>query len=258
MELLDLPSPLFQTLDAVLGLWLPPWAGVVIWAALSASVSMMLYRRLSDQGALDALKPRLRAARQALASYDGPFDGLPARMGEAMRLSVRQVRLTLWPALLSSLPVLLVAVWLGNARGASFPPAGTLVEISAWPVQAAPSIHWTAAQPPVQAVEPGRWRVAWPGSGAILRMVYADGATVLELPLPAPAGLVHKRVWWNALIGNPAGYLPAQGPLERIELNLPEQQLLGFGPGWLRTWPALYFTVLFAVSLGLKWYGRIH
>ena len=44
---------------------------------------------------------------------------------------------------------------------------------------------------------------------------------VRHFPLSAPVPTIHKRQWWNALVGNPLGYLPDSSRLEGIELVCP-------------------------------------
>src|SRR5690606_8731411 len=55
-------------------------------------------------------------------------------------------------------------------------------------------------------------------------------------PVMAPVSLMHKREWWQLFAANPAGYLPDHWPLDRISLDLPRQELLPWGPSWLRGW----------------------
>jgi hypothetical protein len=75
--------------------------------------------------------------------------------------------------------------------------------------------------------------------------------------LSAPVPTIHKRQWWNALIGNPLGYLPDSSRLEWIELGLPQREYLPFGPAWLRAWYVVFFGVLLAASLAIKVGARI-
>jgi hypothetical protein len=72
------------------------------------------------------------------------------------------------------------------------------------------------------------------------------------VPLPVPVPTVHKRQWWNALFGNPAGYLPGNARVERVEIDLPPKQVLAFGPSWLRSWEFVYLTVLLVSSIVIK------
>jgi hypothetical protein len=156
------------------------------------------------------------------------------------RLSFSQLGLVTWPALVASLPALCLIVWLSTAYSYGFPQPGEAVAAHTFPERASAEL--------VQPFEPGPGRI---------RVADADGQLIDELDLPAPVGSLHKRVWWNALIGNPAGYLPADWPIERIEVELPRKEYLTFGPDWARSWQALFFGVLLAASLAIKLAFRI-
>ncbi len=80
---------------------------------------------------------------------------------------------------------------------------------------------------------------------------------VSTVPWAAPIATIHKRQWWNMLFGNPAGYLPDDGAVERIELGLAPNEHLPFGPSWLRPWYAVFFAALLAGSLAVKFVGRV-
>jgi hypothetical protein len=64
-------------------------------------------------------------------------------------------------------------------------------------------------------------------------------------------------VWWNRLIGNPLGYLPDDGPVERIDIDLPPRHVLSVGPEWVRTWLMPFFGALLVTSLLIKIVFRI-
>ncbi len=74
----------------------------------------------------------------------------------------------------------------------------------------------------------------------------------MELPPQAPTPVLHKRQWWNALIANPAGYLPEDAPVESLRLGLPSHEILPLGPDWMRGWLFTYFVLLIDASLGFK------
>ena len=80
---------------------------------------------------------------------------------------------------------------------------------------------------------------------------------VSTIPWSAPIPTIDKRHWWNFLIGNPAGYLPDDAGIERIELDLSPNEYLPFGPAWLRAWYGVFFAALLASSLALKLWARI-
>ena len=71
-------------------------------------------------------------------------------------------------------------------------------------------------------------------------------------------GAIHQRRWWNALIGNPAGYLPSPGDVDAVHLGMPRPEFLPLGPEWLRGWMAYFFGVVIVLSLLLKFLWRLH
>ena len=263
MGLLDLPAPLLQAVDGWLALLLPALLRVWLYGAISGVVSMALYRRWSAQSKLAALSERTRALRQELAGYDGPFDGLMTRVGELLRLSGRHLRLSFVPAMLSGLPVLFLLPWLSNHFGHQWPSTGDALQVQpqglSVPVEAlqwsgpdgATAVHWDP--------DSGSWALSWPAAEQPVELRQGE-LRLLTLP---PAGdyaipVLHKRsLPFNWLIANPAGYLPDDGPLQAVALDLPPQALHGLGPGWLRHWLAMYLLPLLAVSLWLRWRWRL-
>ncbi|MDH5583542.1 MAG: hypothetical protein OEY82_06750, partial [Gammaproteobacteria bacterium] len=81
------------------------------------------------------------------------------------------------------------------------------------------------------------------------------GQQQLSLPTAAPASTIHRRLWWNYLFANPAGYLDANTSIGRFEINASPQLILNWGPGWMRGWlfAFMVFLVLFSVAIKVVW-----
>lgn len=233
MGFFDLPAPLFRLLDMPLAP-LPPALRLVVWALVASVLSMWLYKILSPQKKLVETEAAALAARRELNAYDGEFDGAWPLISRVFRTAGKRLWLALPPAVAASLPVLALLVWISNDYGYRFPRQGE-------PVAA-------EAQPDGFDVRMAERRVV---------VHAADGEVVSDVPLARPAPIVEKRHWWNLLIGNPAGYLPEEGPVERVELSFPTVEVLPFGPSWLRGWEVLFFTLLVAFSLIIKKVGKI-
>lgn len=268
--LLDWPGVVLGLINEPLVAMLPEPVVLAFWALLSSWLTMRVYRRVSNQEKMAALKPRIKAVQKKLANYDGEFSGLFPLIRENFSLAGRQLGLALGPALLAGVPVLFVLVWISNAYGATMPPAGAQVEVRAIvgasvAASAAGDAdpgswqwHGTRAEPTTTDQTGHSWRVAWPAPGRAAELITERGEDVIEIPTTHPAPVVHKRQWWNALIGNPAGYLEPANPAEAVYLDLPKKQMLPFGPSWMRGWEFLYFVLLIIGSLGLKLIWRIH
>lgn len=237
MGLLDLPAPLFSTIDGVLDPVLPSALRLLVWAFVGAIVSMELYRLLSPQARIAGLRSELEMAQRKVASFDGEFADAWPLIRRMLALAFRRIGAILPGTVIASLPVLTLILWLDGAYGHSFPPPGGTVAV-------------TVAQP---------FTGQWQGSGPDVphALVMDAGRVVLDQPVAAPVPVVAKRRWWNILAGNPAGYLDRRAPVDRIGMDLPAKEVLGVGPHWLRGWEPVFFAGIFVMALALKRARRI-
>lgn len=244
MGIFDLPAPLFAWVDQVMSGFASPTLRLVFWGLVSAALSMGLYWLLSPQDKLTDIKIRALAARRDLNAFDGEFSDAWPLMRSMLGLSFRQLAMTTLPAILASLPALAVIVWLSTAYGYSLPTSE-----DTFGVQTTPNMEASATiQPATDAL---------PEHPSRLVVTDAGGEVLSDIPLAAAVPTIHKKQWWNALFGNPLGYLPKESEIEAITFSLPEKQYLNFGPDWLRPWYVLFFTVLVLGSLAIKMIGRI-
>ena len=254
--LLDLTSPLLSTLDQGLAPLLAPAWRVVVWGLVAACISMALYALLSPQGRLRGVKAEAEDARRALDSHEGSLGEAMPLIAAMLRRALAQLGLVLGPAVLASLPVLFVIVWMSGAFGHFIPTSLNAVPLSVEPQGLA--ARWTeprgGSSPPVgEAViddTAGMPR-------ALIEVIDAQERVVDSIAFSEPVTSLHKRHWWNLLIANPLGYLPAEGMLERVEIALPRQEIIRLGPDWLRGWEGLFFTALVAASLAIKLLFRL-
>jgi hypothetical protein len=235
MGLLDLPAPLFDFVDGRLLGALPPLARLILWAVAGAAVSLALYRLLSPQRRIAQAKAAALDARRRLNAHDGDLDSALPLMRQSMQAALRHVGLVFPAAIVASLPVLALLVWLDGAYGYQLPQD---------------------RQAPAVSVEPATYSGQWQSNGSI-EVRDKAGAEIARLTLAQPVTHLEKRQWWNALIGNPAGYLPDQGPIERVTIALPERQYLPVGPDWLRSWATVALTALVIASLLIMRIARI-
>src|SRR5690625_785765 len=226
MGLLNLPQPLFEWIDKSLLGFLPPMVRLLLWSVLAALLAMELYRLLSPQKRISAIKIDFREAQRSLNDYDGTFDGAGPLISRVLGLAFRRVWLVLPATLAASLPLLMVILWLDASYGHRFPSAQEQVAVEVPAEGLTGRLDRPLNQPPTAVVAD------------------ASGSTVTEVILKAPIPLLHKRQGWNFLLGNPAGYLPEDAPIDRVQLALPRLEVLSVGPSWLRGWEPTFFAVL--------------
>jgi hypothetical protein len=244
MGLFDLPAPVLTWLDARLAAVLPAVWRRALWGVVTGVFSMGLYALLSPQKRLGEAKRRLAASKVALDQFDGEFQDAFPLMRTMLGQALRQIVLTIGPALVAMAPVLCLIAWLSTAYGYRFPESLAEIDVSALPA----SFSAVLAAAPPTADDP-RPR---------LQITDASGQLAHEQVLNAPVTTLHPRQWWSALIGNPAGYLPEALGVERVAIDLPRQRYLPFGPAWLRGWEAVFFVALSIAALAIKIGFRIH
>jgi hypothetical protein len=217
---------------------------------------MALYRVTSNQARLAAIKAEMAVLRAQMAEFDGPVGEMWELIGRNLGLSLRQLWVTLVPAVLASVPVIFLLVWVSNNFDLAMPSPGDRLDVQAFAGEGheLPPLHWRGE---AQAQGEDAWVVAWPDAKAPARLLDSDDKLLLSLPTVTPVGAVHQRRWWNDLLGNPAGYLPP-GEVDVVSIGLPSREYLPFGPGWLRGWMPLFFGVVIVVSLLLKFLWRLH
>ncbi|MDP2696696.1 hypothetical protein [Thalassospira sp.] len=241
MGIFDWPAPAFHLFDSLMAGLIGPFGRVLVWAALCAVISMALYMLLSPQKRIRAVKDDLAASRRALAADDGDdFEAGMALAKKQLAQSLKLVAVVVGPAVAASLPALALIVWLGGQYGYACPASGTSPNITAEPADA--TVQQVDTTPPL-------WGE---GDCPVVELPAMDAGQTVRVSLDAPIPVLHHREWWNVLIGNPAGYLPDETPVERVEFDLPVQEIIAAGPGWTRTWELTFFAALILVSLGVK------
>ncbi|MCT7373692.1 hypothetical protein [Chelativorans salis] len=238
MGLLNLPSPTLSAIDGWLSPFLPPAARLLVWAALGAVLSMEIYRLLSPQSRIVQIKRSFEEMRRRVADFDGEFEDVWPDMRRMISLALRRIMLVFPATIAASLPLLVVIVWISTQYGATYPPANAPVAVSV----------------------PGGFEGRWVGADAgtpHARVMDRDGRSVADIAVLEPVPIIHKRLWWNALIGNPAGYLDDALPFDQIDIALPRRQILSFGPMWLRGWEVTFFAAMIAFALIYKSARRI-
>lgn len=250
MGFFDLPAPLFGAIDELLSLALPGIVRLVLWGVLAGWLTMVVYRRLSNQEKIQELKVEQKKQQKIISGFDGEFNELFPVIRHTLGLGMRQLGLSLGPALLATIPILFIVVWVAGDFGNEQPSTGTPVSIDINPEQATVNrFDWSS--PDVALKTETGWVLDWPSIEQPVSFLQ-DGQSLFELPFEHSIPVIHKHQWWNWLMANPVGYLPDDALLESIDIGLPEQQFLVFGPGWLRGWMFSFFISFLLSSIGFK------
>jgi len=257
--LFDLLSPALKWLDDLLrdGLALAPVWRIAVFAALGSVASMSLFKALSDQAALAELKRQIRAVQKELARPATQSRKLKEVIQQNLKLTIKQMWLSLWPALIASVPLLFLLAFCSNAFGVTTPQAGFRVTVTPQDMNGSASEYqWQGVNAQWDARK-NAWTFYQPGPGQSASLMLG-GQKQLTLPTVVATRVIHRKHWWNYLIANPAGYLDANLNIGQFVFNTPIQVIIDWGPGWMRGWlfAFMLFLVLFSIVIKLVW--KIH
>jgi hypothetical protein len=252
MALLDPALVALGTIDDGLAALLPALPRLVLWGAAAGAAAMAVYRLCSNQGRIRSQQQKVKQARGAMLAA-GPDASMLELSTANLKASFGLLGMVVLPGLVSALPVLLVLVWLAGAYGFTAPQPGAEVRIAATPADVGLTVDpESAANTTADGI-----LLIWPADPAAVHIADSSGTIVERLPGDPPIDVVAKRQWWNALLGNPAGYLPDTAAADAVTFELPRRELLGFGPGWLRGWEATFIASVLIASIAIKLVFRI-
>jgi len=244
--------PFFSAIDAFFARLCSPTIGLILWGILSGVLSMFLYRLLSPQVRISQCKTELTTLRRTLSGFEGEFAQVLPLLRTQIILSLKHVLLTTWPACLASIPVLFLMAWLSVERSYVSPLPETSVAVEAYPTIT--EMTWSTKNKSLAA---GKWSLMWPPIDRVVAHAEGNHAQIV-IPNALSMPGIHKRQWWNALIGNPAGYIPDSASINRLHFELAPAHYLRFGPSWMRGWEFTFFSVLVLTSIVMKSVFRIH
>jgi hypothetical protein len=255
-SLLDIPGPALSRMDDVLSnsLALAPVWRIAVFAALGSVASMLLYKWLSRQGELAALKRDIKRVQKELV---GERVGLNNILLQNLKLTGRQLWLSFWPALIASLPVLFLLAFSSNQFGVAAANAGSRVYVTPVDLQGSPADYrWEGVNAQWDARKEA-WTFYHPEPGHSASLMRGEQQQ-LRLPTTAPTNIMHRKYWWDYLISNPASYIDADTSIGRFDINAPTKVIIDWGPGWMRGWLFAFmaFLVLFSIAIKVAW--KIH
>ena len=257
--LFDLASPAFAALDGLFAerLGLAPVWRIAVFALIGSIISMLLFKWLSDQEELAALKAKIAQAQEELARMEPDDRGLMKLIRRTLALSGRRLLLSLWPALVASIPVLLLLAFCSNQFGSVPPAPGSRIFVTPQGLEESPAgFEWQGANAQWDARRQA-WTFYYPEPGHAATLLF-EGREQFAVPTAVPARVVHKRRWWNRLLANPAGYLAGHAVADAFLIDVPAQRVIDWGPGWMRGWLFAFLLFLLGFSVVIKITLRIH
>ncbi|MFV1966824.1 MAG: hypothetical protein ACC628_15470, partial [Pirellulaceae bacterium] len=249
--LVNIFFPLFNAADRwVSALGLGPVPRMGMWGIVSGATAVGLYALLSNQARIRSKKATICSFREKIREFDG------GDLGEVLRLSRQNVAhscgllaLVVLPTVGAAIPVIAVLCWVETTFAYASLRPGDTVAVTFAPRTANVRVHPGDAG---RWVRPGTMDLVVPAGHAV-RFEDASGVVLFDNTLSTPASpVIQPYRWWNVLIGNEAGYLPADTAVDEIRFHFRRRTILQGMPRWLSTWEFPYFLAMTVTALSLR------
>ena len=238
----------FNALDGVLAEWLPAIVRFVFWGLLSGVLALALYALLSNQQKLARVKKEIKSLQRSLLTEDlsaGEFKTLGVRN---LFLSLALLKSVLVPAMVSAVPVLLVAFWLSIYYSYEPITPGDTVDI-----QVRPRSNHLHIEPQSAVAHVGEpIRLVVPAAGKSITFFDREEPAYVWRPERPLAATVQKEQWWNGILGDEAGYVRTDSEIETIRFGLERARFVRSMPVWMSTWELPYFLAVLVAALAVK------
>jgi uncharacterized membrane protein (DUF106 family) len=246
--------------------------GLIFISVLTGGVMLFLFRFTSNQQAMKEVKTRISAYFLELRLYSHDISNVLASQGKILRSNMSYMKLSLIPAVVMIVPVLLVMVQL-NLRYASeqLKPGETAIvkvkvtdgydvmrnrldlDCSGGVEKASPGVRIPSLNEvcfKVRLTEPGVHKITLrSAAGSVEMPIYGSNRLV-------PVYSVAKKTSIGEVLSNPGSpRVPADVPIESVEVSYRPMEfgLLGVNLSWLWT----FLIISFAFGLCLKFIFKV-
>lgn len=247
MALFDLLAPVLSSIDKFIEPFTNSFIRISFWALVSALITTIVFKKLSNPKNISHLKTKLKAMQAELNQHDGEFSELKTLAIDTIKLSIKRMGLSFLPAMLASIPIVFVLTYLSNKYELAHPKDNEIVPIKITWENLKENNQISIIQNNKLLNSGNITSFSWQEKNTRL-VNLSDGQDIITIPFPI-SSIVHKKQWWNTLIGNPAGYLDEKSQVSSVEFSFKHQEIIYFGPEWVRGWLFIFFFMTLGFSI---------
>lgn len=250
--------PLINAVDLGLASFLPLTVRVLVWGVLAGIASMAIYALVSNQELISKLKTEIKEHKNHML---GPsvesHSEFVALAGKNLKSSMGLLGKVVGPALLSALPVLVIAVWMDTYHGYTLPDGPAPVVLTFVPavtgaVKIIPSEFVLRIKAGMAAIVPPQTHPATVFISVNDKDIYSGD------PFKAPSPVIAKKGWLNLFLPSANGYVHPDSPVDEIHVDLLKTQLFNGFPSWMSGWEFTYFLSIFVAAMATRLIFKIH
>ena len=248
--MINLLFPVIDKIDYWISLGLPFIYRNLFWGLIAGSLAFIIYAFFSNQSLIKDIKNEIKSVRQKM------FD--PALENKAdynilakrnLTLSFKLLGKIFLPAILSIIPVLIMAIWYDMHHSYSIPFNQDKIHITVEPEETNLFIS-----PKNIVSEDSNGNIfLQPQDETDSVTIYVNNDIIYAgQPFSAPIPLITKQKWWNFILNDEIGYITKESSVRMLYIHYPEKVIFKKMPDIINGWELLFFVGIFISAIPLR------
>jgi len=222
----------------------------LLWGIIAGIFAFVIYWLLSNQDYISDIKNEMKSIRKKM--FDSALDDKSKYNTLAKRnlsLSFKLLGKILLPALLSIIPVVIIAIWYDMNHSYIIPFDEERIAISTVPMESNLDVQ------PYESTSKdinGNIFIHPLDKSDEISISNNDKVIYSDQPFSKPIPYITKKKWWNFILGSPIGYLNDESKIDVVMFHYPEKILFNKMPRIINGWELMFFVGIFISALPLR------
>ena len=248
--MINLLFPIINKLDYWISLILPFIYRNLFWGLIAGTLAFIIYAFFSNQSLIAEIKIDIKSIRKKM--FDPALDNKEdynILAKQNLNLSFNLLGKIFLPAILSIIPVLIIAIWYDINHSYSIPYNQEKILITSDPENSELFISPNS----IVSKDSNGNLFLHPLNRSDSITVYADNDIIYTgQPFMAPIPFITKQEWWSFILDDEIGYIAKEASVQLLYIHYPEKIIFEKMPSMINGWELLFFIGIFLSAIALR------
>ncbi len=248
--MINIVFPVINKIDYWISFLLTSPLQNLFWGLFAGALAFIVYLTLSNQSMISNIKDEMKLVRKQM------FDPSLEKKSEYNILAKRNLTLSFkllgkifLPAILSIIPIVIIAIWYDMHHSYYIPFAEEPVVINTQPK----GLDFVIDHLDLTSEDLTSTSLLHPQSKSDSILIFSNGNLIYsDQPFSVPVPIITKKNWWNFILGSPIGYIIDDSPVETLVFKYPEKIQFNKLPKIIDGWELFFFFGIFISAITLR------
>ncbi len=253
--MINLLFPIINKFDYWISFILPFIYRNLFWGLIAGSLAFIIYAFFSNQSLIKDIKNEIKVVRQKM--FDPALDtkedyNILAKQN--LNLSFKLLGKIFLPAILSIIPVLIIAIWYDMHHSYTIPFNEDKVLITTDPEE----INLYISPNNIVSNDSNGNIFLNPLNNSDSVTVYIDKDIIYTGQLfSAPIPFITKQKWWSFILSDENGYITKESSIQLLYIHYPKKIIFERMPSVINGWEFLFFVGIFISAITLRFIFKV-